>query len=133
MPIYRRDANELSYNAIFLLSKVGNPNYWTQFFKNVRQFFYGMHRDDLVEMLDAIIYEKIEKVMGTKLQMVLLIYKNIPHTNGYTHSKNPVYKDIKIYKYTLEVWLDEIEQWCIRQVMELSLQIRWTTPARQYI
>jgi hypothetical protein len=133
MPLYRRDANELSYNAIFLLSKIGNPNYWNQFFKNVRQFFYGFHRQDLIETLDLIIYEKIERVMGIKINMFLIVYKNLPAHNSFTHSKNPVYKEMPIYKSTMEEWLDEIERWAIEQVMMLSVQIRWTTPARQYI
>lgn len=133
MPIIRRDSQELRYNAIWLLPKFNNPDYYKSLFKNTKAFLHGFQRQDLIEELDTIIYEKIEKIMGTNINMVLMIYKNLPTLNSFTHPRNVVYKDIKIYKYTLEAWLDEIENWCFQKVMEFEHQIRFTGSQRQWI
>jgi hypothetical protein len=133
MPIIRRDNQELRYNAIWLLPKQNNPDYWTNFFRNIRAFFYGFQREDLLEALDTMIYEMLEKPMGAKLPTILIVYKNLKFHNAFTRSKNPLYAGVNIYKYTLEEWLNEIENWCFKQVITLEPEIRFQTPARQHI
>lgn len=133
MPIIRRDINELRYNAIWLLPKDGNPNYYKMLFKNAKAFFYGMEQDQLIEELDIMIKEKIERPMGASINWVLNVYKNLPTHNSFTRSKNPIYDNMNIYKETLSNWLDEVEAWVFQKVIELEHEIRFTTPARQYI
>lgn len=133
MPIIRRDGNELRFNSLFLLPKQHNPDYYVMLFKNAKSFFYGMNRPDLVEDLDFIINEKIEKVMGTNIQNILHTYKNLPYLNSFTRSRQAQYSKINIYKYTIQSWLDAIEEWIFRQVVSLEGQIRFTTPARQFV
>lgn len=125
--------NELRFNAIWLLPKDGNANYYRMLFKNVKAFFYGMERNDLSEELDFLIHEKIEKPMGASINWILNVYKNLPTHNSFTRSKNPIYDNMNIYKETLSVWLDEIETWIFQKVIELEGSIRFTTPARQHI
>lgn len=133
MTLIKRDMNELRLNSIFLLPKDNNPNYYIMFFKNIKSFFYGMARPDLVEDLDFIIKQKIELIMGAEINNVLMTYKNILYLDGFTRSKNPLYQNLNIYKYSIQGWLDEIEQWCLMRVMELEPEIRFTLPAKQYI
>ena len=116
-----------------LLPKEGNPNYYRMLFRNVNNFFYGMKRPDLVEDLTSIIHEKIEKPMGSDIQLVLIAYKNLPSLDSFTRSLNPIYAGANIRKYTIQKWLDEIEVWCFRQIFDLEGQIRFTTPARQFV
>lgn len=133
MPIIRRDANELRYNSLWLLPKQNNPDYYAMLIKNAKGFFYGMNRPDLVEDLNYIIKEKIEKTMGAELNNVLLTYKNLPTLNSFTRSKQTQYSKINIHKYTIQTWLDEIEEWIFRQIVRLEGEIRFTTPARQFV
>lgn len=133
MPVIRREVNELRFNSLMLLPKQGNVDYYMMLFRNSKNFFYGMQRPDLAEDLDYIIKEKIEKVMGCDIQHVLITYKNLPTLNSFTRSKNPLYANGNIYKYTMQKWLDEIEEWCFRNIFDLEKQIRFTTPARQFV
>jgi hypothetical protein len=132
MSLIKRDINELRYNSIWLLTKE-DPNYYANLLKNTKAFFYGMGREDLVKKLDLLIKIRIEEVMGTSIELVLHVHKNLPFLNAFTRSKNPLYADINIYKYTLTAWLNEIEQWIFQQAIELEEEIRFTTPARQFI
>jgi hypothetical protein len=124
--------NELRYNSIWLLTKE-EPNYYANLLKNAKAFFYGMEREDLVKELDLLIKRNIEDVMGTSIELVLYVHKNLPFLNAFTRSKNPLYSDVNIYKYTITGWLDEIEEWIFQQAIELEGEIRFTTPARQFI
>lgn len=131
--LVRRDINELRYNAIWLLPKQGNGDYYKMLFKNARSLFYGMERFDLALDLDFLIEEKIEKIMGTDAQTILLVFKNLPTHNSFTRSRNPIYEGMNVYKFTIEKWLDEIEGWIMKKVIALEGQIRFSTPARQFI
>lgn len=133
MPLLKRDASELRFNSLMLLPKQNNPDYYTMLFRNAKAFFYGMQRPDLSEDLDYIIKEKIEKIMGANISSVLLTYKNLPTLNSFTRSKLHQFKNYNIYKYTIQGWLDEIENWIFQQVIELEPQIRFLTPARQWV
>ena len=132
MGLIKRDVNELRYNSIWLLSKE-DPNYWANLFKNTKAFFYGMDREDLVKEMNEQIKTRIEEVMGTSIELVLYVHKNLPFLNAFTRSKNPLYSDINIYKYTITNWLTEIEQWIFQNVIELEGEIRFTLPSRQFI
>jgi hypothetical protein len=132
MGLIRRDLNELRYNSIWLLSKQ-DSDYFPNLFKNSKAFFYGMGREDLVEELDKMIKEKIEDIMGADIEMVLYVYKNLPFINAFTRSKNPLYADIDIYKYTITSWLNEIERFIFQQAVTLEGQIRFSLPSRQFI
>jgi len=133
MTLIKRDNNELRYNSIWLLSKEGNPDYYKQLIRNAKAFFYGMGRPDLIEELNQYIKTEIEDTMGTNINNILITYKNLPYLNSFTRSKNPAYADINIYKYTIEEWLDKIEAWIFEQAIQLEPEIRFTTPARQFI
>lgn len=132
MGLIKRDVNELRYNSIWLLSKE-DPNYWANLFKNTKAFFYGMDREDLVKEMNEQIKTRIEEIMGTSIELVLYVHKNLPFLNAFTRSKNPLYSDINIYKYTITNWLNEVEQWVFQQAIELEGDIRFSTPARQFI
>jgi hypothetical protein len=132
MGLIKRDINELRYNSIWLLTKE-DPNYYANLFKNAKAFFYGMDRKKLVDEMDKMIKNNIEEVMGASIELVLYVHKNLPFLNAFTRSKNPLYADINIYKYTITAWLNEIEQWIFQQAIELEGEIRFTTPARQFI
>lgn len=129
----RRDLNELRYNSILLLPKQGNSEYWATLFRNAKNFFIGMNREDLVEQLNYIIYEKIERIMSADINHILFTYKNLPFLNSFTRSKNPVYAEMNIYKYTIKTWLEQIETWVFQKVIELEGEIRFTIPAKQFI
>jgi len=133
MTLIKRDINELRYNSIWLLSKEGNPDYYKQLIRNAKAFFYGMGRPDLIEELNQYIKTEIEDMMGTSINNVLIAYKNLPYLNSFTRSQNPIYADMNIYKYTIEEWLDKIEEWIFEQAIQLEPEIRFTTPARQFI
>lgn len=133
MPLIRRDNNELRYNAIWLLPKQQNPDYYLMLFKNSKALFYGVNREDLVRDLDLIIHHKIEKVMGVSIHNLLLTYKNLPYLNSFTRSKNSQYASLNIYKYTIMGWLDEIEQWVFKRCVEIEPNIRFNAPPIKYV
>ena len=133
MPLVKRDLNELRYNSLFLLPKDSNPNYYKMLIKNFKAFAYGMNREDLIDDLDFIIREKIEKVMGVSMNQLLMVYKNLPYLNSFTRSKNPMYENMNIYKFTMEKWLEEVEDYVFRKAIQLEGQISFQTPARQFI
>lgn len=133
MPIVKRDNNELRLNSILLLPKSHNPDYYAMLFKNTKSFFYGMQRPDLVEDLNYLIKKKIEEVMGADIQEVIITYKNLPSLNSFTRSKLVQYQNINIYKFQIQRWLDEIEEWLFQKVLELEPEIRFTLPAKTYI
>jgi hypothetical protein len=101
--------------------------------KNFKAFAYGMNREDLIDDLDFIIREKIEKVMGVSMNQLLMVYKNLPYLNSFTRSKNPMYENMNIYKFTMEKWLEEVEDYVFRKAIQLEGQISFQTPARQFI
>lgn len=132
MTLFRRDLNELRYNSLWLLSKE-DPNYYASLLKNAKAFFYGMDREDLVNEMNKQIKERIEDIMGTSIELILYTHKNLPFVNAFTRSKNPLYADINIFKYTITSWLNEIETFIFQNAIELEGQIRFQTPARQFI
>lgn len=132
MSLLKRDQNELRFNSLWLLSRE-DPSYYQNLFKNARGFFYGMDREDLVAEMDKMIKENIEDIMGTSIELILYVYKNLPFLNAFTRSKNPLCADINIYKYTITTWLNEVQDWIFRQAIELEGEIRFLTPARQFI
>jgi hypothetical protein len=133
MPLVKRDQNEMRLNAIMLLPKQGNGDYYKMLFRSSKNLFYGLGHPDLVDELDFIIHEKIEKVMGTNINYILLTYKNLPFLNSFTRSKNPLYSEYNIYKYTIEAWLTEVEDWIFRQIAEHEGEIRYTLPPKTFI
>lgn len=131
--LIKRDVNELRYNSIWLLTKEGNNDYYKQLLRNAKALFYGMQQTKLIDELNQLVEDKIEKIMGTSINNIFLAYKNLPYLNSFTRSKNPLYADINIYKYTIEQWFDEIEDWIFQKAITLEADIRFTTPARQFI
>lgn len=127
----KRDLNEIRYNSILRLPKQSNAEYWFVLFRNTRNFFIGLSRYDLLEKLNFIIEEKIEKIMHSPISNVLHTYKNLPYLNSFTRSRNPLYREMNIYKYTIKEWLESIEAWIFEMVITLEGQIRFTTPAQQ--
>lgn len=132
MGLIRRDLNELRYNSLWLLTKE-DPAYYQNLIKNAKAFFYGMGREDLVDELEKEIKAKIETIMGADINLILQVYKNLPYLNAFTRSKNPTYNHINIHKYTIKQWLEEIERWIFQNTIQLEPEIRFTTPARQFI
>lgn len=133
MTLMKRDNNEQRFNAIFLLEKQGNPDYYRNLFKNTRAFFYGMKREDLIIELDELISLKIEKPLGATANTVLFVFKNLPYLNSFTKSRMGGRQEEYIYKHTLEKWFDEIEAWIFKKVTTLEEQIIFTSPPKQWI
>lgn len=132
MSLLKRDINEVRFNALWLLSRE-DPNYFANLFKNAKAFFYGMGREDLVKEMNQKIKGDIEDIMGTTIELVLYVHKNLPFLNAFTRSKNPLYADMNIYKYTITAWLNEIETFIFQQAIGLEGEIRFTISARQWI
>lgn len=132
MTLLRRDQNELRFNSLFLLSR-SDSNYWKDLFRNAKAFFWGMDRDDLVKELYDMIETLIEKPMGSDIDTVLNVHKNLPTLNSFTRSRNPLHLGENIYKSTITRWLTEIETFIFRTAMSLEEQITFTTPARQFV
>lgn len=133
MSLIKRDINELRYNAIWLLPKDHNPNYYINLIKNFKALAIGMKRTHLLRELEYITYQKIEKPMGCKVTQVLMTYKNLPYLNSFTRSKNPAYTGINVMKYTIQEWLDDIETWIMQKTIELEPSIRFTLPSKQFM
>jgi hypothetical protein len=131
MGIIRRDQNELRYNSIWLLTRQ-DPDYFFALIRNAKGFFYGMDRMDLINEMEKMMEDKIENIMGVPIDLILNVHKNLT-LKGFTRSKNPLYADINIYKYTITLWLNELEKFIFQNVTMLENSIRFTTPARQYI
>jgi hypothetical protein len=132
LTLIKRDINEVRFNALWLLSRE-DPNYFANLFKNAKAFFFGMGREDLVTEMNYQIKTRIEDIMGTSIEMVLYVHKNLPFLNAFTRSRNPLYSDMNIYKYTITAWLNEIETFIFQQAIELEGEIRFTISARQWI
>ena len=133
MTLIKRDNSELRFNSLWLLPKYNNPDYYTNLFKNAKAFFYGMNHPELVNDLNYIIKMKIETVMSCPINLVLITYKNLPTLNSFTRSKNPLYANLNIYKYTIQSWLDEIENWIFQKAQSLEGEIRFTMQPKQFI
>ena len=131
--LIKRDNNELRYNAIWLLDKGTDPDYYKNLIKNTKAFFYGMNRSDLNRELDKQIHNLIERRVGVDINALLLIYKNLPYLNSFTKSRIAGKQDKYIYKFTIEKWLDEIEKWVFQNVILLEKHIRFTTPPKQHV
>jgi len=132
MTLLKRDNNELRYNSIWLLEKK-EPDYYKQLFRNTKAFFIGMKRLDLVKEMDKIISKNIEKKLGSNINHVLFVYKNLPYLNSFTRPRIDGLSDKRVYKYMIEEWLDEIEKWIFKKCIELEKNIRFSTPPKQWI
>jgi hypothetical protein len=131
MTILKRDNNELRYNSIWLLDKRGNPDYYKQLFRNTKAFFYGMNRPDLDLELDKLVHKRLEKWLGTSIQNILLVYKNMPYLNSFTRTKTINTREV--YKYDIERRLDEIEKWVFQTAITLEGDIIFSIPPKQYM
>jgi len=121
----RSDPNEQKYYTIWKLSPF-QPNYWETLFKYSRAFFYGMGHQEFIDELDRLIKIEIEDKMGAKIQFVLMVYENLPFLNSFTKSRNPMYENMYIYKYTIREWLTNIEDWIYERLAECEPEIRFT-------
>jgi hypothetical protein len=131
--LIKRDNNELRYNAIWLLEKDGNPNYYKNLIKNAKAFFFGMEKEEYIAELDKKIKDVLEERVGVDINTILLVYKNLPYLNSYTKSKREAEREEYIYKYTIENWLDEIEVWIFRKAITLEKHIRFTIAPKQHV
>lgn len=131
--IIRRDNAEQKYYSLFLLPKDNNPRYFENLIRNAKILYYGLNRKDLIQELDYMLKEMIEKPMGTSIQNVLLVHRNLPTMNSFTRSKNPLYNQENVYKYTIQKWLDDIEMWIFQKAIELEPQIRFSAQPKQYV
>lgn len=132
MTLIRRDVSEVRFNSLFLLSKE-SPNYWKDLFKNAKAFFWGMERDDLVKELDDMIETLIEKPMGSDIDTILNVHKNLPTLNSFTRSRNPLHLGENIYKSTITRWLNEIETFIFKTAMSLEGDINFTLSGKQWV
>jgi len=132
MSLIRRDFNEGRLYAIFLLSR-SEPNYFRDLFKNAKALFWGMGREDLIVELDELIEDLIEKPMGSDINTILAVHKNLPTINSFTRSKNPLRMGENVYKHTITIWLQEVETFIFRSAISLESSIRFTATARQWI
>ena len=84
-----------------------------------------MGRLDLIEELDLLIEDKIEKPMGANIQLVLYTYKNLPALNSITKSNNIDYEYEYVRKIDIKKMLDEVEEWLFQKVTEFEGKIRF--------
>jgi hypothetical protein len=132
LSLIRRDVNEIRFNAIFLLSK-SDPNFWRDLLKNARVFFYGMNQPELIKELDEMVEYLIEKPMGSDINTILLIHKNLPTMNSFTRSRNPLHTGENIYKSTITMWLQKVEDFIYQKAISLEGQIHFGITAKQWI
>ena len=131
--LVKRDNNELRYNSIWLLQKQGNSDYYRQLFRNTKGFFYGMGREDLIDEMNKVIYETLERKLGAKIDQILLTYKYLPSPNSFTRSKVAGKESIDVRKFDLERWFDEVENWIFKAVITLEPDIMFSLLPKQYI
>ena len=132
MTLIRRDVSEVRFNSLFLLSKE-SANYWKDLLKNAKAFFWGMERQDLVDELNNMIEVLIEKPMGSDIDTILNVHKNLPTLNSFTRSRNPLHMGENIYKSTITRWLNEIETYIFKTAMSLEDQINFTLSGKQWV
>lgn len=131
--LIKRDNNELRFNAIWLLEKNDNNEYYENLIKNARAFFFGMKRPDLSKELDEIIEEKIEKKIGMNINHLLMLYKHMKRIKSFTKCRNPDEEEKRVYKFEIKIMLDEIESWIFQKAITLEKQIRFSSTPRQHI
>lgn len=131
--LIKRDNNELRFNAIWLLEKNDNNEYYENLIKNAKAFFFGMKRPDLSKELDEIIEEKIEKKIGMNINHLLMLYKHMKRIKSFTKCRNPDEEEKRVYKFEIKIMLDEIESWIFQKAITLEKQIRFSSTPRQHI
>lgn len=119
------DIKSEKWLSIWKLNPLANPDYYETLFKYFKSLCISMEEHETIEELDKIINEKIEKPMGTTIQLVLFTYKNLPALNSVTKSKNPEYQYEYVRKMDLKNWLDEIEEWIFKKMTEYEPRIRF--------
>jgi hypothetical protein len=132
MSLLKRDNNELRYNAIFLINKQGNPDYYKTLFRNAKAFFIGMGRMDLKEQLETFIKDNVEKKIGREIDDILMVYKNLPYLNSFTRSHVPGVEAKNIYKQEITRWLDQVETYIFSKAFELESEIIFSMRPEQH-
>jgi hypothetical protein len=92
-----------------------------------------MGREDYIKELNELIEILIEKPMGSDINTILSIHKNLPTLNSFTRSKNPLRIGVNVYKSTITVWLEEIERFIFRKAISLEGQIRFSASPKQWV
>lgn len=119
------DINSEKWLSIWKLNKFANPEYYETMRKYFINLCMSLQRGDLIEELESLIKDKVEDRMGSSWHMVLFTYKNLPALNSITKSKNPDYPHEYVRKYELRQWLDDIELFIFRKLVELEKSIRF--------
>jgi len=119
------DIKSEKWLSIWKLNELANPNYYETLFKYFKSLCLSMGRLDLIEELDLLIEDKIEKPMGANIQLVLYTYKNLPALNSITKSNNIDYEYEYVRKIDIKKMLDEVEEWLFQKVTEFEGKIRF--------
>lgn len=119
------DINSEKWLSIWKLNKLANPDYYETMRKYYENLCKSLGREDLIQELNNLIQEKIEKPLGNKWQNILITHKNLPSLNSITKSHNPEYPEEYIYKYQLNEWLESIEKHIFNQLVQLEKNIRF--------
>ena len=119
------DIKSEKWLSIWKLNPLANPDYYETLFKYFKSLCISLGEKDLIYELDDMIKETIEEPMGSKIQLVLYAYKNLPSLNSITKSRNPEYPHEYVTKLELKRLLDIIEDWIFDRVTEFESRIRF--------
>ena len=122
---YNYDINAEKWFSCWKINQLSNPDYYEDLFRYFNSLCAGMKKTSYIIELKELIRVKIEEPMGSPLQSVLWVYKNLPTLNSFTKSKNPEYRNDYVYKYELKMWLDEIQAWLFDKLVDLEPEIRF--------
>jgi len=127
MGIVRIDENVSKYQSIWLMSSAPIPDQYKTAFRYFKNLCMSLERYDLIRQLDKHINELIEKPLGADLDIVQMIYKNMPYMNSFTRTHTD-YTDIlgaKIYKYQIKQRFETIMDWIFIQLVQLEPRIKF--------
>lgn len=119
------DINSEKWLSIWKLNPLYNPNYYETLKKYFESLCHGMGKPELIQELNALIKEKLEEPLGSNWQSILFTYKNLPALNSMTKSRNPEYHAEYVRKYELKQWLEDIETWIFKELVQMEPEIRF--------
>jgi hypothetical protein len=119
------DIKSEKWLSIWKLNPLANPDYYETLFKYFKSLCVSMNERQLIAELDEMIKEQIEEPMGSKIQLILYTYKNLPSLNSVTKSRNMDYPNEYVTKLELKRMLDKIETWIFDRLTEFEPRIRF--------
>jgi len=93
----------------------------------MRNICISLNRPDLIEEMDNMVKELIEKPMGANLDTVQMIYKNMPYLNSFTRTQSEYIDEMgmRIYKWQIKERFEKIIDWMFIQLVALEPEIKF--------